>query len=216
MERISRYRSTEKQTTLFPEPLGKHGHIRTVIGNLAEDLTAFYFGGKRHRCQNDHYCPDVSVILPFLTAPCLHAGSTTYFECKAVGTSRTAFVYSGRVKRDQAFAAQHELNYVFWHHLTHTKKATTVVELETLVLQEMQSLYVVPFNRLASVVSRLPEEKLNSAYYGPAATREGQQNTYGSGYRIPLSLLAGHEVPLDRSELAAFARLRFGVGIGDV
>lgn len=58
---LSGYKSLERQAYLFDEPLPRHGHVRCVVGDLCERLTAAMVGGRRHKtdCTAD-YCPDVS------------------------------------------------------------------------------------------------------------------------------------------------------------
>ncbi len=168
---ISSPKSLEVQGLLWEEPLRGHGHCRTVIGDLAERLTIRRFGGVRlktdSRCD---YCPDIK-------------WNWQYVECKAVGRTKQAFVYAGRLEKDREFALGHSLVYVIWHHLAETKRATTVQELERLVERNLQALYVVPFEFISALCDVLPIEKLNSKY-----GRHGSQE-YGSGYRFPLSKL---------------------------
>lgn len=190
--RISAYHSTERQLTLWVPQLGNHGHVRTVVGDLVEDLSAEYLGGKRHRTQSSaDYCPDVSRATP--------KGGTVgeqgrrgfeYFECKSVGKSKRAFVYAGRVEKDRTFSLLHPLYYVIWSHSAETKQAGSVPELETLVLAHVRKVLVVPFSSLDAIIRTLPVEPLNSGY-GPAATRASPKikKAYGSGYRISLSRL---------------------------
>lgn len=100
---ISGLKSLERQPLLWAEPLGGHGHVRHVIGNLVEELTAKLMHGRRHKTQSTmDYCPDVS-------APLYDDGewlNTQYFECKAAGSSNEMFVYKGRLIKDREFVAQ--------------------------------------------------------------------------------------------------------------
>lgn len=168
------YRSNERQPLLWDEPLGNHGHIRAVIGNLAEQLTAEYLNGFRHKTVSTcAYCPDVSRGTP----------PSEFFESKAAGLSGQTFIYEGRLVKDRAFAALNPLSYVIWHHRAETKQVSTVGELERLVLRMMRKLYVIPFAEVDAICSRRPIEALNSAYGGT------DRKVYGSGYRIPLGIL---------------------------
>lgn len=166
---ISGFKSSATQLTLWDMPLGNHGHVRTVLGDFVEDLTAMLFGGRRHKtdCTKD-YCPDVSVVERDL-----------YLECKAAGLSRQTFIYAGRIERDRKFAAHHGLYYAIWHHRARTVLASTVSELQQLFLASMQCIYVVPF-AVIDALCKSPQ-KLNSKY-GHSDTNP----VYGSGYRIRL------------------------------
>lgn len=169
---ISGYKTVERQGLLWPEPLGNHGHARNVIGNLVEQWTAELVGGRRHKTDSRaDYCPDVST-------------ANAYFESKAVGRSKTAFIYTGRLEKDKAFAATNRLVYVIWHHCAVTRQATTVAELEALVALHFRCVYVVPFTAIAAICAALKVEPLNSKY--------GNTNRpeYGAGYRINLKLLS--------------------------
>lgn len=176
---LSGRKSTEHQGLLFdPEILeGQHGVVRNVIGDLAERLTATLVGGVRHKtdCTAD-YCPDVSA-------------GTNYFESKAVGRSRTAFVYGGRLLKDREFAATRKLTYIIWHHRVLTTEAKSVAELENMALCGLVACYAVPFCEVDRICSAMTPDRLNSKY-GGSATRP----TYGSGYRINLKLLKRWEV----------------------
>lgn len=172
--RISSLR-TEKQLLLFEPQLGNHGHIRTLIGDLAEELTAEYLGGRRHKTQGtSEYCPDVS-------------RGGVYFESKAVGKTRCAFVYKGRLEKDRAFAQQHPLAYVIWHHLADTTSVTSVPDLRALVLKTLRTVFIVPFSAIDRICRGLSAERLNSKYGNHNDNRPGKM--YGSGYRIRLKLL---------------------------
>lgn len=163
---------------LFDRELRGHGSARNVVGNLAEELTAEFVGGRRHKTNGlADYCPDVSRLGT--------DGVTEYFESKACGLSSQTFVYGGRLRRDEVFAAEHRLWYVVWHHRADTLMAAGERDLEQLVLASLRAVYVVPFAELLKVCQSLKEEPLNSNY-GSARTRKER---YGSGYRISLSLL---------------------------
>jgi hypothetical protein len=169
---ISGLKSTERQLLLWERPLGNHGDVRCVVGDLAETLTARLVGGARHKTDSRAaYCPDVSA-------------NGTYFESKAVGRSRTAFVYGGRLDKDRVFAASHRLVYVIWHHGADSKLAATAEQLVALVLRTMRCVYVVPFGAIDRLCSTIKPDRLNSKYGGSDSRPE-----YGSGYRIRLSLL---------------------------
>lgn len=164
-------KSTEVQGYLWDD-LGNHGHVRTVVGALAERLTAKLVGGKIHKTDSTaDYCPDVSV-------------NGTYFESKAVGRSNQAFVYGGRLEKDRAFATSHRLVYVIWNHAADSKVVSSITDLERLVLSTMRRLYVVPFAAIDRVCAGMTPDKLNSKYGGSSDRPE-----YGSGFRISLSLL---------------------------
>ncbi len=174
--KISSYKSTEKQAYLFDQPLGNHGHVRTVAGDLAERLTARYTGGKRHKTQsNAEYCPDVSSD---------GVDGLRYYESKTVGRSKTGFIYAGRLQKDIRFAQQQSLTYVIWHHVADTKEAVTVNYLERLLLHSMRELYLIPFSAIAQACENLTPDRLNSKY----GNSDNQDGLYGSGYRLRLSL----------------------------
>lgn len=107
-----------------------------------------------------------------------------FFEAKAVGRSRTAFVYAGRLEKDRRFCASNSLTYIIWHHVADTQIAKTVRELEELVLGCVRAVYVVPFARLDELCMMKKLEPLNSRY-----GRHSAGDTYGSGYRIRLGEL---------------------------
>lgn len=173
---ISQARAT--QTELFDDPItpGDHGRCRYLIGDFIERLTALVFQGQRLRTDSrSWYCSDVRLNLP---------RGPVFLETKAVGLTHQAFVYKGRVKKDIAFAKTHDLRYCIWHHHVATKQAFSVAELKTLLLLEMQCVYLVPFCSLLPILLERREEKLNSGY-----GRHSAANCYGAGYRVPLSLL---------------------------
>ena len=170
--KVSGLRSKWTQLLIWDPPLGNHGHVRNVIGNLVEDLTAALIDGHRHKTDSRaEYCPDVSA-------------DNVYYESKAAGRSRQTFIYSGRLIKDRLFTADYNLKYVIWHHQAETKTAKTVGELERLILRSMRSVYIVPFSSVDTICSALAEEKLNSKYGGTC------RKTYGSGYRISIKLLS--------------------------
>lgn len=180
--KISGYKTADRQLTFWDQPLGNHGHCRTVLGDLVEDLTARLFNGRRHKtdCTAD-YCPDVS------------AGGV-YLECKAAGKSKQIFVYGGRLEKDCEFSEHHPLLYVIWHHRTNTKRYSTVEGLQRGFLRNMQCVYVVPFQEICRICrEEVPKEKLNSKYYGSHGSDEVKQQ-YGEGYRIRLRLLQSWKV----------------------
>lgn len=131
-------------------------------------------GARRHKTDGRFpYCPDLS-------------NPQAYFECKAVGTSREVFIYSGRLLKDRLFAAEHSLLYLIWHHGVKVKGITTVAELECVLRANVRSVYLVPFSVIDRVCSVLPVESLNSKY----GKRPGTEGAYGSGYRFHLRLLS--------------------------
>jgi hypothetical protein len=176
--KISGYVSNERQGTLFAEPLRGHGHVRAVIGNLAENLTAEFVGGKRHKTDSTaDYCPDVSRG---------RGRWREYFESKAVGQSGQLFVYEKRLYRDAMFSEKHRLSYIVWRNDQETKDAETVEELEQGIIASMRCVYFIPFQELHKVLAGRPVVKLNSKYGGT------DRETYGTGYRIALSAFDGH------------------------
>lgn len=170
--RLSPLKSNVTQGLLFDEPLRGHGHVRTVVGELTERLTAALVNGRRHKtdCTAD-YCPDVSAL-------------GVYYESKACGRNRETFIYAGRLEKDRCFTALgNPLYYVVWSHCVETKLYETVAGLRAALMLGMRAVYVVPFNEISAICETLPLEKLNSAYGGT------DRQTYGEGYRIPLSQL---------------------------
>ena len=174
--KISAPRSNSRQLEIFERgdaPLGNHGHIRGLLGGFAEELTAEIFRGRRYKTDSTcDYCPDV-------------VSGSVYFECKACGKSNQTFIYSGRLDKDRAFAADHWLGYAVWSHGVETNRAATAGELRSLFLKQLRGLYVVPFEAIDAICSSKPAEKLNSKY--------GHSNEpgtlYGSGYRVNLKEL---------------------------
>lgn len=171
--KISGLRSDWRQPLLFPENLGNHGHVRNVIGELAEELTAHYVSGRRHKVQgNVIYCPDVS-------------RREGFFESKAAGNSNQTFIYGGRLEKDRNFAMSgNRLWYVIWHHEAASKGVETTEALRSLVLQKTRKVYVVPFLVMDNICGEITPDKLNSKYGG-----SDSRPIYGTGYRIPLKLL---------------------------
>lgn len=170
---ISSAKSTEKQPLLWDEPLRGHGHVRFIIGDLVERLVAERLGGIRRKndCRCD-YCPDVVV------------DGTRYVECKAVGRSNQVFVYAGRLDKDRRFVELgNDLSYFILRHDVDTLAASTVQQLEAMVVEGTVAMYHMPFAIIDQACSKLPEEKLNSKY-----GRHGNDQCYGSGFRMTLSL----------------------------
>lgn len=165
-----------KQRRLFDEPLGNHGHVRTLIGEWTEQIVAGLLGGVRLRTSGLlPYCPDVQI-------------GRTFVESKAAGLSRTTFIYHGRLERDRVFSESNTLVYAILQHKTHTKLASYVEELRVHFVRSIQRLYVVPFAAIDTVCSGVRCEKLNSGY----GKKDGVKNAeryYGSGYRLPLKQL---------------------------
>jgi hypothetical protein len=161
----------EHQPRLFAEPIGNHGHVRVLLGDIAERLTAKFFNGHRYRtdCRSD-YCPDVT------------AGGQ-FFEVKTVGKTNHTFIYEGRLKKDRKFYdAGNSLSYVLWQHRSLTRICLDVFELECLFLATLIRVLVVPFQFIEQAALMSPVTKLNSKY-GHSNTNP----TYGAGYRIPIS-----------------------------
>lgn len=175
--KLSKPKSTEQQLRLWDEPLGNHGHVRTVLGDMAELLTAKFFGGVRYKTDSTaDYSPDVVV------------GNDQYLEVKAAGLSKQTFIYAGRVQKDEEFSKEHHLAYVIWWHKVKTSRASTVQELQYLFLNNLLGVFVVPWKEVYAIVKTLPEEKLNS-HYGHHGTGH-----YGSGYRLSISSLLPFQV----------------------
>lgn len=178
--KLSGYKTLERQQTLWPDPLGNHGHSRHVLGNLFEELTAALVGGRRHKTDSRcDYCPDVS------------AGGI-YYESKGAGRNGETFVYSGRLEKDREFAREHSLVYCVWSHRASVLGCSTVAELEARVLGDLRAVYLVPFGALDMLCSGLRTEPLNSAY-GKGHQGKGSK-VYGSGKRIRLALLSDYLV----------------------
>lgn len=160
----------EEQPRLFAEPIGNHGHVRTVIGDFAEALTAKLFKGRRYRTDSrSDYCPDVKAL-------------DTYFEVKAVGRTKHTFIYQGRLEKDLAFSRSNKLAYVFWCHNIDSKFCYDSFELRCMFLATLTKILVVPFEVVYETARLSPVTKLNSKY--------GHSDTnpiYGAGYRIPIS-----------------------------
>lgn len=191
--------TTRSQLRLFEQPLGNHGHRRTVIGKYYEMLTASFLRGHRHKTNSQaDYCPDISLRWPF--------GGPLYLECKAVGRSRTAFVYKGRLERDYEFAQSHALGYVIWHHFVKTNDIETVEALHRELGANTLRFYIVPFHVVWELVADRQPEKLNSKY---GRSHEYPGN-YGMGYKLPLRWLDAADIePFEwRPEYAAASILQ--------
>jgi len=168
--KVSGLKDRHSQRLLFDEPLGNHGHVRTLVGDWTEDLIARLMGWVRHKtdCRCD-YCPDLSD----------EAGH--YVETKAAGKTNQTFVYSGRLAKDRKFVdAGHRLTYAVLHHGCKTKRYDMREELREAWLRSLRCLYLIPFDDFEAITLSREEKPLNSKYGNP---------TYGAGYRIPLSLL---------------------------
>jgi hypothetical protein len=150
-----------------------------VIGGYFEQRTAELLGGEQHktdaRCD---YCPDVSVLLQ---------NGRSYFEVKAVGRSKQAFVYAGRLVKDRRLAQLHPLTYILWGHTLATQDYETVAELLLDLPELTLGYYRIPFADFDRLLSSRPLEKLNSRYGGSTSNP-----LYGSGYRIHLSALKAY------------------------
>ena len=177
--KISELKTKLRQPMLFDEPLGNHGHVRTLIGEWAEQITAYVFEGNRHRTDSTaDYCPDVST-------------SEGYIECKAAGRSRQTFIYGGRLDKDTAFANGHPLSYCIWTHSADSKQAATVSQLRRMFFGSLTGYVLIPFWNLHRIALAQPITRLNSKY-----GNSNSNPTYGSGYRIPLRLLDRWRVDL--------------------
>jgi len=155
---------------MWDEPLGNHGHCRTVLGDFAETLTAKLLRGKRYRTDSRcAYCPDVFAL-------------GAWFEVKAAGRTNQTFVYAGRLEKDRAFSRDRQLYYVVWHHAAETIQARTKDDLRRLFLASLKAIYVIEFAEIDAIAATIPVCRLNSKY-GHSDTNPA----YGAGYRIPLS-----------------------------
>jgi hypothetical protein len=166
------FKDASTQLTLWDEPLGGHGHVRTVIGDFSEQLTVKFLKGRRYRtdCTAD-YCPDIFACDLFL-------------EVKAAGRSNQTFVYAGRLQRDLEFSLDHPLYYAIWHHGADTKQVHSVYALRCQFLATLRTLYLVPFAEIYAIAQTIKPTSLNSKY--------GHSDTnpiYGMGYRLPLALI---------------------------
>lgn len=156
----------------FELPLGSHAYARNILGDFVEELTAKLFRGRRLRTDpRCDYCPDVEA-------------RGLYVECKSAGRKRQTFIYSGRLEKDRAFASEHQLVYIIWHHSAYTMEAETDVELRCLFLSRLRSIYIVPFSFIDRLLRGREAKPLNSGYGGTCL------KTYGSGFRISLGELS--------------------------
>lgn len=177
--KISGLKSTDIQLTMFDEPLGGHGHIRTLIGNWAEQLTLWLVGGYRHKTDSRcDYCPDISL-------------GDRYIECKAAGKTNQTFVYEGRLMKDWEFSRSNQLFYCIWHHNTKTTDHQFVSSLLTEFIASLKCVFIVPFWAFYSICRRRPCQRLNSRY-----GNSDRNPTYGAGYRVPLSLLDSFRISI--------------------
>lgn len=170
--RLPSFKSIERQSFLWDDAIGNHGHARTVLGDFAEDLTAKLLRGRRYKtdCRAE-YCPDIGAL-------------DAYFECKTAGRSNQTFVYEGRLEKDRRFASEHPLFYVVWHHSANTLVAASSRDLQRLFLATLKQILVVPFGGIDQLAGKFGKTPLNSKY--------GHSDTnpiYGAGYRIPVSAL---------------------------
>jgi hypothetical protein len=172
--RLPKAKVSNPQTFLWEQPIGNHGHVRTTLGDFAEDLTALLFHGTRLRTDSRaDYCPDIFVE------------DGIYLECKTSGLSRQTFVYEGRLNKDREFAASHHLLYVVWCHSLATNESKTIEELKRQFLLSINCIYLIPFSEIDRIALENAPVKLNS-HYGHSDTNP----VYGSGYRIPISKFA--------------------------
>jgi hypothetical protein len=184
------FKSNDEQLVLFQQHivLGNHGHVRTILGDFAESLTANLFEGYRYRTDSRcKYCPDITTR------------SGIYLEVKTLGKSNHTFIYEGRLKKDRAFYdAGNKLFYVLWHHSADTRICTDDFELKCLFLSTLKRIVLVEFPVMETVAKMSAVTKLNSKY-----GHSDSNPTYGAGYRIPISriLKAKHleiDITLDR------------------
>ena len=178
---ISGYRPTAHQGRLWSEPLGGHGHCRTILGEVAQEATAALVGGRQHKTQgNVDYCPDVS------------AGQI-FYECKAVGSSSQAFVCAGRLEKDRLFAADHTLIYALWHHRARIADYPDDDALRAAFYATLRGVYLVPFAQFAALCAERPVEKLNSQY-GKKCRERSPGDMYGQGIRLQMTAFAPWKV----------------------
>lgn len=201
---ISPLKTSYQQGRLFPEPIGNHGHVRYVLGNLAERLTAKLLGGNLHKDATGYYCPDVSVSFKCPDVPDWFVDAyksaglieqdyqprqmtkSIYLEVKASGKSGQTFVYSGRLEKDLDLTMEgHILWYAIWQHGVDTKQAETVQDLQDLFLCNLRAFYLVPFEVIYILAQQAGEVPLNGSY-----GKHSAEKIYNSGYRITMSKLA--------------------------
>lgn len=166
-------KGNQYQLKFWDDPVKGHGHARFIIGELVEIVLANVLKGIRYSTDsNCWYCPDISV-------------KDTFIECKAVGKTKEAFIYGGRLEKDYKFAQSNKLIYGIWHHKADTKLAQTKEDLIALIFKETVCIYLVSFNEIYDLAKSRPVEKINSKYgYGDSG-----RPTYGTGYRLPLKLI---------------------------
>lgn len=175
---LPNFKPSDEQLVLFQQHivLGNHGHVRTILGDFAENLTAKIFNGKRYitdsRCK---YCPDVWI----------DAG--LYLEVKTIGRSNHTFIYEGRLEKDRQFYDQgNMLYYVLWHHSADTKVCTDDFELKSLFLSKLKRIVIIEFPEMEAAAKLSPVTKLNSRY-----GHSDSNPTYGAGRRIPIKRVMG-------------------------
>lgn len=202
--KLSGYKSQNQQLRLWDEPLGNHGHVRTVLGAFAEELTASLFGGRRHRTMTGvDYCPDVSV-------------GEVYLEVKTMGRSLQTWIYSGRLEKDIAFSAAYPLLYCIWKHATDSSQAVTVDGLKDLFLRSLQAVYLVPFSTMHQISQAAPRTPCNSKYYGKHNCPS--DSLYGEATRIKLADIESFPhycLELDREEVSQAANANGSEVISD-
>lgn len=164
----------KRQLTLWETPLGNHGSVRYFVGDLIEEMSANLLGGVRYKTDSTcEYCPDVRAAGLFV-------------ECKGVGQSGQAFIYKGRLERDEAFSRQHPLAYLIWHHDAKPSEFTTVEQLRRSLPDHLKATYLIPFPAIKELCTAAKEYRLNTVY---GRTRE-YPTVYGTGYRFPISRLS--------------------------
>lgn len=166
------------------------GRVRNIVGGMFEKLTALVFDGQLHKCSGPlgSYAPDV----------CLKNGQ--YLEVKGVGKTRKAFIYEGRIKKDDLFVENHSLSYCFWHHKASTLEVQTADELIAEVLGSLQYMIIAPWKVVRVIALQSPEMKLNSGYGGT------DRQVYGSGRRFSLQKLGSFKCLTVTTEMGSLLK----------
>lgn len=180
--RISGPRSTERQLSMWPEPISSMAQTRNHCGEFAEQLTAIVVGG--HRLKTDSradYCPDIL------------CGASTYVECKSVGRNGYGFVFEGRRAKDQSFNADgRQLLYLFWRHRMKTEGIGDVDELRRQWCASVKLGILVPFALVDDLLTSRPLKRFNVEVDAKGRRLGyGQESKgYSNGRTLPLSLVS--------------------------
>lgn len=198
---ISTLKHDNPQLRLFDEPLGNHGHVRYILGDFVETLTAELFRGTRHSTghkqhnnkqrnnsdqQQVYYAPDICCERYCF---CCQNAHYFYLECKATGRSNQFLIYQGRLEKDRIFAETHQLFYCIWHHNTNTLLYSSTQELRDALLSHLRGIYIIPFLAVDEAAKSRRVQKLNSHY----GNSDGNP-VYGCGITMPLSLFNDFKV----------------------